>query len=183
MANIGYIRVSTIDQNTARQEEALKPFNCEKVFIEKISGKNADRPELTAMMEYIREGDTLIVSEISRLARNTKDLLKIVEDLNNKGVLIKILKEGIDTTTATGKFMLTIFGAIAELERHSILERQAEGIAVAKAKGIYTGRKVAPLPSNWNDIKERYLKGELKAVEAMKLSGVTKTRFYKLIKK
>lgn len=135
MANIAYIRVSTTDQNTARQEEALKIYNIDKFFKEKISGKNIkDRPELIKMMEYVREGDVLYVESISRFGRSLKDLLSLIEQLNNKGVQFKSLKEGsIDTTTPTGKLVYSIFSSLAEFERETIRQRQAEGIAIAKA--------------------------------------------------
>ena len=135
---IGYIRVSTEEQNAARQEVLLRELGVDEVFIDKASGKNADRPELTRMMEYIRRGDTVIVESISRFARNTRDLLDLVERLTEKQVEFVSRKEAIDTTTPTGKFMLTVFAAVAELEREYILQRQREGIAIAKKQGKYT---------------------------------------------
>ena len=132
---IGYIRVSTEEQNTARQEVLLRELGVDEVFIDKASGKNADRPELTPMMNYVRRGDTVIVESISRFARNTRDLLDLVEQLTEKQVEFVSRKEAIDTTTPTGKFMLTVFAAVAELEREYILQRQREGIAIAKTKG------------------------------------------------
>ena len=141
---IGYIRVSTEEQNTARQEVLLRELGVDEVFIDKASGKNADRPELTRMMEYVRRGDTVIVESISRFARNARDLLDLVERLTEKQVEFVSRKEAIDTTTPTGKFMLTVFAAVAELEREYILQRQREGIAIAKEQGKYTGRKPRP---------------------------------------
>ena len=114
---IGYIRISTTDQNTARQEVLMKELGAEQVFINRMSGKNTDRPELKRMMSFVREGDTVIVESISRFARNTKDLLELVEQLTKKRVEFVSKKEAIDTSTPTGKFMLTVFGAVAELER------------------------------------------------------------------
>lgn len=139
---VQYIRVSTIEQNEARQVEALKKYNAEKTFLEKISGKDTNRPQLQAMLEFVREGDTVVVHEFSRLARSTKDLLEIVETLNNKGVHLISNKENLDTSTPTGKLMLTMIGAIAEFERQQILERQREGIAIAKREGKFKGRQV-----------------------------------------
>ena len=136
-----YARVSTQEQNEARQIEAAKTAECEKVFLDKASGKNADRKELKKMLEFVRQGDVVYVSEISRLARNTADLLNIVEALNQKGVEFVSLKEAIDTQTPQGKFMLTVFGACAELERGHSRQRQAEGIAEAKKAGKYKGRQ------------------------------------------
>ena len=138
---VAYIRVSTIEQNTESQRAILSKIKINKVFEEKISGKNAKRPELQAMLEYVREGDTVYVKDLSRLARNTKDLLNIVEYLTNKGVRLKSIKENIDTSTNFGKLMITFLAAIYEFERANLLERQRDGIAVAKMQGKYKGRK------------------------------------------
>ena len=127
---IGYIRVSTQEQNTVRQEVLLEQLGVEELYIDKASGKNTDRPELKKMMAYVRRGDTVIVEAISRFARNTRDLLDLIEQLSAKGVEFVSKKEAIDTTTPTGKFMLTVFGAVAELEREYILQRQREGIEI-----------------------------------------------------
>ena len=143
---IGYVRTSTAEQNTARQEVLMKELRVDQVYIDRMSGKSLNRPELKQMMEYVREGDTVIVESISRFARNTRDLLELVERLTAKGVEFISKKEAIDTTTPSGKFMLTIFGAVAELEREYILQRQQEGIAIAKANGIYKGRKPIQRP-------------------------------------
>ena len=121
---IGYVRVSTREQNMARQEVLMQELGVEEIFIDRMSGKNTDRPELKRMMEYVRQGDTVIVESISRFARNTKDLLNLIEQLNQKHVEFISKKETIDTSTPTGKFMLTVFGAVAELEREYILQRQ-----------------------------------------------------------
>lgn len=138
---VAYVRVSTAEQNESRQYALLKPYEIEKYFAEKISGKNADRPQLQAMLDFVREGDTVYVCEFSRLARNTQDLLSIVGRLQKKGVKLISLKENFDTTTPTGKLMLTMIGAISEFERELILERQREGIAIAKQEGKYKGRR------------------------------------------
>ena len=129
---IGYIRVSTQEQNTLRQEVLMEQLGVDQIYIDRSSGKNAHRPELKTMLEFVRKGDVVIVESISRFARNTKDLLELVEQLTAKGVEFISQKEAIDTSTPTGKFMLTIFGAVAELEREYILQRQREGIAIAK---------------------------------------------------
>ena len=142
---VGYVRVSTEEQKTLRQEELMLQLGVERVFIEKVSGKSTkDREQLAEMLEYVRQGDEVIVESISRLARNTRDLLFIVEGLDNKGVKFISQKEGIDTLTSSGRFMLTIFGAVAQLEREYLLMRQSEGIAIAKAQGRYKGRKRIP---------------------------------------
>lgn len=133
------------------------------------------------MMEYVRRGDTVIVESISRFARNTRDLLELVEQLTTKGVEFVSKKEAIDTTTPTGKFMLTIFGAVAELEREYILQRQREGIAIAKEQGKYTGRK-ATQPPDFDRVAGQWHRGEITAVEAMRVLKMSKTTFYRRIK-
>lgn len=169
---IGYIRVSTEDQNTARQEVLPHDLGVNELFIDKASGKNADRPELNRMMEYIRHGNTVIVESISRFARNTRDLLDLVERLTEKEVEFVSRKEAIDTTTPTGKFMLTVFAAVAELEREYILQRQCEGITIAKEQGKYTGCKPLPLPDNFERVVARWRTGEITATEAMRQTGL-----------
>ena len=176
---IGYIRVSTEEQNTARQEVLLQELGVDEVFIDKASGKNADRPELTRMMNYVWRGDTVIVESISRFARNTRDLLDLVERLTEKQVEFVSRKEAIDTTTPTGKLMLTVFAAIAELEREYILQRQREGIAIAKAEGKHTGRKPMPLPDNFEQVVSRWRAGEITAAEAMRQTGLKPNTFYR----
>ena len=176
---IGYIRVSTEEQNTARQEALLRELDVDEVFIDKASGKNTDRPELTRMMEYVRRGDTVIVESISRFARNTRDLLDLVERLTEKHVEFVSRKEAIDTTTPTGKFMLTVFAAVAELEREYILQRQREGIAIAKEQGKYIGRKPMPLPDNFERVVARWRAGEITAAEAMRQTGLKANTFYR----
>lgn len=142
MANLGYVRVSATEQNNARQREALEKFNIDKWFEEKVSGKDANRKKLQAMLDYCHEGDTIYVNDFSRLARNIKDLLDIAELLQSKGVHLVSNKENLDTNIATGKLMLTMIAAIAEFERQNLLERQREGIAIAKREGKYKGGQV-----------------------------------------
>ena len=179
---VAYIRVSTEEQNTARQEESMKDQGIEKAFIEKISGKNMDRPQLRAMLDYVREGDTLVVESYSRLARNTKDLLSIVEELEKKSVAFISLKEKIDTSTPQGKLMLTIFAGLAQFERECTLQRQKEGIAIAKAEGKYKGRKPVAIPDNWNEIITLWKKGEITAKVAQKKLEMTSATFYRKVK-
>jgi len=138
---VGYVRVSTAEQNTARQEVIMEQLGVEKVFVDKMSGKNTDRPQLQEMLSFVREGDTLIVESISRLARSTKDLLSIMEELDRKKVKFVSQKENIDTSTPNGVFMMTVFAAMAQLERETMLARQREGVEIAKAEGKYKGRK------------------------------------------
>lgn len=149
---IGYVRVSTEEQNTARQEIMLRELGVDELFVDRASGKNADRPELNRMMNFVRRGDTVIVESISRFARNTRDLLDLVEQLTAKQVEFVSRKEAIDTTTPTGKFMLTVFAAVAELEREYILQRQRalplpnsrESTAAARRRHIRTSNASQP---------------------------------------
>lgn len=150
---LAYIRVSTIDQNEQRQVEAMQKYNIEKWFIEKVSAKDTNRPKLQELLDFAREGDTIHIHDFSRLARSTKDLLDIVELLNSKGVILVSNKENIDTGTPTGKLMLTMIGAINEFERTNLLERQREGIAIAKREKKYKGRKAVTIP----DFEEHYI--------------------------
>lgn len=136
---VSYIRVSSVMQNEARQMEAMQDKGIEKYFIEKISAKDTNRPQLKEMLDYVREGDIVYIHDFSRLARSTKDLLDIVEILNNKGVILKSNKENLDTSTPTGKLMLTMIGAINEFERQNLLERQREGIEIAKREKKFKG--------------------------------------------
>ena len=179
---IGYIRISSVDQNTARQEVLMKELGVEQVYIDRMSGKNTDRPELKRMMCFVREGDTVIVESISRFARNTRDLLDLTEQLTAKNVEFVSKKEAIDTSTATGKFMLTIFGAVAELEREYILQRQKEGIAIAKANGVYKGRKPIEHPKFY-EVGSIWKSGSITATEAMKRLDMKPSTFYRKVKK
>lgn len=179
---VGYIRVSSKDQNTLRQEVIMQDLGVERVYIEKISAKDTKRPELQAMLDFVREGDTVIVESISRFARNTKDLLELVDTLDKKGVQFISKKETIDTSTPAGKFMLTVFGAVAELERDYIRQRQAEGIALAKEQGKYKGRKKIDFPANWDEVYPRWKNRELTANKAMELMSLKRNTFYNLVK-
>jgi DNA invertase Pin-like site-specific DNA recombinase len=179
---IGYVRVSTAEQNTIRQEELLQELGIDELYIEKISGKNTNRPELVRMMEYVRQGDTVIVESISRFARNTRDLLELVERLTAKNVEFVSKKEAIDTSTPTGKFMLTVFGAVAVLEREYILQRQKEGIAIAKRQGKYTGRRASDFP-DFDKLLTKHRSGEITAAEARRRLGMSKTTWYRWMKK
>ena len=167
---IGYVRVSTQEQNTIRQELLMESLVADEVYIDRMSGKSTDRPELKKLMEYVRRGDTVIVESISRFARNTRDLLEFVSK-----------KEAIDTTTPSGKFMLTIFGAVAELEREYILQRQQEGIAIAKAQGVYKGRKPIERPE-FPQVAALWREGKITAVEAMRRLDMKPRTFYRRVK-
>ena len=159
----------------------MEQLGVDEVYIDRMSGKNTNRPELQRMMEYVRRSDTVIVESISRFARNTRDLLELVEKLSAKGVEFVSKKEAIDTTTPTGKFMLTVFGAVAELEREYILQRQWEGIAIAKANGVYKGRKPIQ-PPELEKVMVKWRRGEITAAEAMRQMGMSKSTFYRRVK-
>lgn len=179
MARIKYIRVSSIGQNTARQEKDLDQYD--RVYIEKASGKNTDRPELKAMLDYVREGDVVVVDSYSRIARNTQDLLSIVEHLQQKGVAFISLKEQIDTSSPSGRLMLTIFAGLAQFERECLLERQAEGIAIAVEEGRM-GRPSIKVSNNFAAVVAEWKEGKITAVEAMKRTGLSKATFYRKVK-
>lgn len=174
MANVAYVRVSSADQNEARQLEALKHHNIDKWFSEKVSAKNVDdREQLKAMMDWVREGDTVFVHDFSRLARSTKDLLSITEQLGDRKVHLVSLKENLDTSTATGKLMLTMIAAINEFERQNLLERQAEGIALAKKRGAYKGRKRIEV-KDFDRYYNSYIRHELSKTEIAKRLGISR---------
>lgn len=177
--NFAYVRVSTVEQNEARQVEALKKYNIEKWFSEKVSAKDTNRPKLKEMLEYVREGDTIYIHDFSRLARSTKDLLSIIELLDKKKVHLVSNKENLDTSTPTGKLMVTMIAAINEFERRNLLDRQREGIAIAKAQGAYRGRKAVQKPDNWNEIYQQYKTRKITATAAMQALNLKKNTFYK----
>lgn len=177
---IAYVRVSTVEQNEARQIEALKKYDIDEWFTEKVSGKDTNRPKLQEMLKYARKGDTIYIHDFSRLARSTKDLLEIVEYLQNKGVVLVSNKENLDSSTATGKLMITMIGAINEFERQNLLERQREGIAIAKEEGKYKGRKAIDIP-NFEEQYQRYLRRELTKTELAKELQISRPTLDKLI--
>jgi len=175
---VGYIRVSTEGQNIARQEVLMQELGVDKIFVDKASGKNRERPQLRAMMNFVREGDVVIVESISRFARNTKDLLELVDELQSRQVIFISKKEAIDTNTPTGQFMLTVFGAVATLEREYILSRQSEGIAIAKSEGKYKGRKRIESP-DFESAYKKWQAGDITATKAMKLLNMKRNTFYR----
>ena len=178
---VGYVRVSTVEQNESRQLITMEKYNVEKVFSEKVSAKDTNREELNKMLEFVREGDTIVIHDFSRLARSTKDLLHIVELLEDKNVNLISAKENIDSSTPTGKLMLTMIGAINEFERTNMLERQREGIAIAKSEGKYKGRKEVKV-DNFEEYYSRYLNRELNKTQLAKELGVSRPTLDKLIK-
>lgn len=157
---VGYVRVSTVEQNTDRQ---LDGAILDKVFTDKASGKDTNRPQLARAIEYVREGDTVVVHSMDRLARNLEDLRRIVRELTSKGVRVEFNKESLTFTgddSAMNTLLLSMLGAVAEFERSMILERQREGIAIAKAAGKYKGRKASLTPAQAAEMRERLATGE-----------------------
>ena len=179
--NLAYVRVSTVEQNEERQIEALKKFNIEKWFKEKVSGKNMDRPKLQEMLDFCREGDTIYIHDFSRLARSTKDLLDIVERLKEKGVHLVSNKENIDSSTPQGKLMLTMIAAIYEFERENMLERQREGIAIAKREGKFKGRKPLEL-DDFDKYYELYVSRQITKSEMARKLNISRPTLDKMIK-
>lgn len=192
MARIGYIRVSTQEQNTARQD--IMMADCDKIFAEKISGKNTDRPQLRKLMEYVREGDTVVVESYSRFSRNTKDLLELVEQLQDKGVEFVSLHENVDTSTPQGKLIFTIFAGLAQFEREQTLMRQREGIEAAKEKDAarkaggmepvsYRGRQPIKVDAaKFAAEVEAWKAGKQTARETMERLNMKPNTFYRRVK-
>lgn len=184
MSNLAYVRVSTIEQNTARQEVAIKEtVKIDKWFIEKVSAKDRERKELNKLLDYIRTDDTIYIHSLDRLARNTRDLLNIIEILNKKNVKLHSIKDNIDFNSSTGKFMLTILGGVAELERNILKERQKEGIAEAQKKGIYEGRKKIKLnDKQFNELYKDWKKGYITQKDMCDKLSISRSTLYRRIK-
>lgn len=178
---LGYCRVSTLEQSLDRQLVSMQQYGVEKIFEEKISGKNANRPKLQELIGFAREGDTIVIHSFDRLARSTKDLLYLVEMFTNKGITLISNKEQIDTSTPTGKLLLTVIAAINEFERTNLLERQAEGIAIAKAKGVYKGRKPIKV-DNFGEYYTKWKTRECSKADLMKLLGISRPTLNHLFK-
>ncbi|MEL4026671.1 recombinase family protein [Lysinibacillus endophyticus] len=179
---IGYSRCSSESQNLDRQLVALKEVGVEKIFAEKISGKNMERPQLKEMLSFVREGDVVYIESISRLARNALDFLTIVKELNSKKVEIVSLKENLDTATPAGKFMLVVFGALYELERDNIKMRQAEGIKIAQAKGIRFGRPTFNIDEHFLKLYRQWKRGQITVTAISKQLNISRATFYRKVK-
>lgn len=179
--NIAYVRVSTVEQNEQRQIQGLEKYNIDKWFKEKVSAKDINRPKLQEMLEFAREGDNIYIWDFSRLARSTKDLLELVELIQEKKINLISVKENLDTSTPTGRLMLSMIGAINQFERENLLERQREGIAIAKAKGKYKGRKEISI-ENFKEYYEKYMRRELSKSELAKELNISRPTLDKLIK-
>ncbi|WP_334019491.1 recombinase family protein [Alteromonas sp. S015] len=177
----GYARVSTLDQSTSIQREALEAAGCDRVYEEQVSGtKREGREELSRVLEVLRKGDTLVVTRIDRLARSMKDLQDIVHDLKQRGIHLEATEQPIDTSSAAGKAFLDMLGVFAEFETNLRKERQLEGIAKAKAKGVYKGG--APLSDEKKALVRRLYEEGVKPADIVRQSGVGKTSVFKIIK-
>jgi DNA invertase Pin-like site-specific DNA recombinase len=175
---VGYTRVSTVDQNTERQLDGIQ---LDKLFTDKASGKDANRPQLQAALQYVREGDTFIVHSMDRLARNLDDLRKVVSDLTARGVVVEFVKEHLIFTgkdTALSKLLLNVMGAFAEFERALMRERQREGIELAKAKGVYAGRKPKLTPDRIAELKRRAKKKGANKAELAREFKISRETLY-----
>ena len=183
--NLAYVRVSTLEQNEERQVEGLKPRNIDKWYIEKKSGKDTNREQFQLLLSEVQKGDTIFVHDFSRFARSTVDLLTIVKKLNDRGVHLVSNKEGFDTSTATGELMLTMSAAINQFERRNMLERQREGIEIAKRKGIYKercGRKPKVVDRSLLDAcMDEYREGSITKKDMASILNISRTTLYKIM--
>jgi DNA invertase Pin-like site-specific DNA recombinase len=180
---IGYARVSTIDQNTDLQTDALKTAGCQKIFIDKISGVKSDRPELNKLKEQLREGDTLVVWRLDRLGRSLRDLIDWMNYLEKEKVTLKSLKESIDTGNPTGKLIFHIFGALSEFERNLIVERTNAGLKAARARGIKGGRKPKLDAAKQKTAQTMYDSRNHTIKEICETLKITKPTLYKYLKR
>ena len=177
---VGYCRVSTTEQNTARQEVLMERLEVEKIFVDKSSGKNTDRAALKEMLAFVREGDVVVVESISRLARNTKDLLSLIDKFTELGVEFISQKENINTDTPQGRFVICLFSALAELELGYLKQRQSEGILIAKNLGKYKGRK--PIDCDFDKVYEQVQSGVITAARGWELLGISKSSWYRRVR-
>jgi len=178
---IGYVRVSSFDQNPERQ---LEQVQVDKVFTDKASGKDTQRPELDALLSFVRDGDTVVVHSMDRLARNLDDLRRLVQKLTKRGVRIEFVKEHLTFTgedSPMANLMLSVMGAFAEFERALIRERQREGIALAKQRGAYRGRKKSLSPDRITELRQRVALGEQKAKLAREF-GISRETLYQYLR-
>jgi DNA invertase Pin-like site-specific DNA recombinase len=182
-AKIMYQRISTRSQNLTRQEVMAADFGIDKVFVDVMSGKDTKRPQLEEMLAYVRAGDVLIIESFSRLGRSLRDLLDIIEHLEKKNVILQSQKEGVCTDSASGRLQVALFAALSQFEHDIMLERQAEGVAAAKAAGKYTGG--VKKPTDWDcfkSIHSQWRAGKLTAVAAQKMMGMTAPTWYRRVK-
>lgn len=179
MSNVGYARVSTLDQNLDLQTDALRASGCTKLFVEKASGASTERPELARALEYVREGDVLVVWRLDRLGRSLRHLLDVVHGLGEAGVQFKSISDGIDTTTSAGKLMFKIVGAIGEFERELIVERTQAGLAAARARGRVGGRPSTATPAKLARAKRLLTEGHLTTEEVARAVGTSRATLYR----
>jgi DNA invertase Pin-like site-specific DNA recombinase len=182
---VGYVRVSSFDQNPDRQREQLNQAEVHRTFIDKVSGKTLQRPELDGLLAFVRDGDTVVVASMDRLARNLDDLRRLVQQLTGRGVKVEFLKEHLTFTgddSPMAQLLLSVMGAFAEFERALIRERQREGIALAKGRGAYRGRKPTLSPAQVAQLQERAHSGEAKSHLALEF-GVSRETLYQYLKR
>ena len=180
---VAYVRVSSVDQNTERQLESIKSVSPDKIFTDKCSGKDTKRPQLEALLSYVREGDTVVVHSLDRLGRNLDDLRKLVSELNGRGIVVQFLKENLTFTgddSSMSKLLFNMLGSFAEFERSLIRERQREGIALAKKAGVYRGRKPSLTAERAEDLRRRVAAGEKKAGLAREF-GISRETLYQYL--
>ena len=180
----GYARTSTKEQNPERQRVALQEEDCEELFVDQCSGKNADRPQLQLMMSKLRAGDTVVVKSVDRLARNTKDLLALLDEAKNKGAQVRFIDNRLTfDDSPTSNFMITMLGAVGELERSFIRQRQSEGIEIAKSNNVYTGRPVSKKTEAAKvKIAEKLARGVFTDKEIYESVKVSRASFYRIKK-
>lgn len=180
---VAYVRVSSLDQNETRQIEALEKYEIEKWYVEKVSGKDTNRPKLKEMLDFVREGDSIYIHDLSRLARSTKDLLLLIESFENKGVYLISNKENLDTSTPVGRLMITVIAAIYEFERRNLLERQREGIIIAKREGKFKGGQVKRINNDvFAKAYEKYRNREINKTELAALLKISRPTLNKVLK-
>lgn len=182
---IGYVRVSTEEQNEARQLQMMKENGVEKIFVEKMSGTKGieERKALKELLDFIRQSDIVYVESISRIGRLNFQVLSVINSITKeKGAQLISLKENFNSTTPQGQFVLSIFSSLAELEIQNLKQRQQEGVAIAKKAGKYKGRKPITLDANFKDVVSKWRKGEITATKAMKLVGLKPNTFYRRVK-
>lgn len=181
---LGYVRVSSVEQHTDRQVESIEAVNPDKMFTDKCSGKDTNRPALAQLLDYAREGDTVVVHSLDRLGRNLDDLRKLVSSLNQRGVTVQFLKEGltfVGDDSPMSKLLFNVLGSFAEFERALLRERQREGIALAKQRGAYKGRKPSLTSEQAKALCKRVAAGEKKAALAREL-GISRETLYQYIR-
>ena len=178
---LSYCRCSTIEQNEDRQLAQMQSLGIYKIYVEKASAKDANRPLLKQLLEYARESDTIYITDFSRLARNVRDLLTITEDLDRRGIRLVSLTEGLDTLTSTGRLQLNLIASINQFLRENLLEKQREGIFIAKQQHKFKGRKKIEKPANWDEVYNQYMTRQIKAKQAMELTGLKRNSFFNFI--